>query len=92
MGGKHASRVGRTVLSIASVSFLVGGSILRGANAIGQDRPNIVRISAENVGPHLAAYGDPYANTPHLDSLTDRGMTHRYVGSNLPVCASAPFY
>ena len=35
-----------------------------GANAIGQDRPNIVRISAENVGTHLAAYGDPHANTP----------------------------
>jgi uncharacterized sulfatase len=63
-----------------------------GANAIAQDRPNIVRISAGDVGPHLAAYNDPHANTPHLDSLTDRGMTYRYVWSSLPVCTSAPFY
>lgn len=72
-------------------ALLVAGGILLAfpAEGWGQDRPNILWISAEDVGPHLGAYGDSYADTPHLDSLAARGMTYRHVWSNLPVCAPA---
>lgn len=70
--------------------FLVAGAILgRPADLRAQDRPNILWISAEDVGPHLGVYGDSHADTPRLDSLAARGLTYRHVWSNLPVCAPA---
>ena len=51
--------------------------------------PNIVWISWEDVGPHLGAYGDEYANTPNMDRLADEGFTYLNAYSNYPVCAPA---
>ncbi|MEO1526054.1 MAG: sulfatase [Planctomycetota bacterium] len=38
------------------------------------DRPNILLIVSEDNGPELGCYGDPYANTPHLDRLAGDGV------------------
>ncbi|MCP3914071.1 MAG: sulfatase-like hydrolase/transferase [bacterium] len=53
------------------------------------DRPNILWITSEDNGPHLGAYGDTYADTPHLDALAKGGVTYRRAWSNAPVCAPA---
>ncbi len=53
------------------------------------DRPNILWISSEDNGPHLGCYGDPDANTPHLDALAKRSVIYRNCWSNAPVCAPA---
>lgn len=53
------------------------------------ERPNILWITCEDSGPHLGAYGDPYADTPNLDRLAARGMRYASVWSNAPVCAPA---
>ena len=84
------SRV-RRLLGACGLGLLLLGGVLWGgaADALGQDRPNILWISAEDLGPDLGAYGDPHADTPHLDSLAARGLTYRYAWSNLPVCAPA---
>ena len=37
-------------------------------------RPNILLIVSEDNGPELSCYGDPYAHTPNLDKLADRGV------------------
>ncbi|HAV64003.1 MAG TPA: hypothetical protein DCY13_16760, partial [Verrucomicrobiales bacterium] len=34
--------------------------------SVAADRPNILWITAEDMSPHLGAYGDTYATTPHL--------------------------
>lgn len=52
-------------------------------------RPNILWLTAEDIGPHLGAYGDPDAATPNLDRLAARGMIYRSAWSNAPVCAPA---
>ena len=75
---------------LALGGLLLGDGLLGGpTGAIAQDRPNILWLSAEDVGPDLGAYGDPHADTRHLDSLADRGLTYRTAWSNLPVCAPA---
>jgi len=40
----------------------------------GSDRPNILWLSTEDIGPHLGCYGDPLAHTPHIDALAGRGI------------------
>jgi len=52
-------------------------------------RPNILWITAEDIGPHLGACGDPYSVTPNLDRLAARGTIYMNAWSNAPVCAPA---
>ncbi len=52
-------------------------------------RPNILWLSAEDIGPHLGCYSDAVAATPNLDRLARRGMRFRTAWSNYPVCAPA---
>ncbi len=53
------------------------------------DRPNILWLSCEDIGPHLGAYGDPDATTPNLDALAKEGLRYRRAWSTAPVCAPA---
>lgn len=53
------------------------------------ERPNIVWLCGEDLGPHLGAYGDPYAQTPNIDALAGEGLTYDIAWSNAPVCAPA---
>ncbi len=52
-------------------------------------RPNILWLTCEDIGPHLGAYGDRYADTPNLDRLAQRSTLYRNAWSNAPVCAPA---
>ncbi|AKJ64730.1 sulfatase [Kiritimatiella glycovorans] len=52
-------------------------------------RPNILWITAEDMGPHLGAYGDACAKTPRLDRLAGEGMLFLRCFSNAPVCGPA---
>lgn len=54
-----------------------------------QEHPNILWLSAEDIGPHLGCYGDQDAITPHLDQLATRSVVHDIAWSNYPVCAPA---
>ncbi|MGL4595701.1 MAG: sulfatase-like hydrolase/transferase [Thermoguttaceae bacterium] len=53
------------------------------------DRPNILWLTCEDIGPHLGCYGDSFAVTPTLDALAKEGMKYRNAWSNAPVCAAA---
>jgi len=53
------------------------------------DRPNILWLSTEDIGPHLGCYGDPDADTPQLDAFAGRGLRFDLSWSNYPVCAPA---
>jgi uncharacterized sulfatase len=37
------------------------------------DRPNILWLIAEDLGPHLGCYGTKEVSTPHLDRLAAAG-------------------
>lgn len=53
----------------------------------GQDRPNIVWISAEDLSPRLGAYGDEVARTPNLDRLASEGVLYTRAFTSAGVCA-----
>jgi len=53
------------------------------------ERPNILWLTCEDIGPNLGCYGDDYADTPNLDALAARGVIYRNAWSNAPVCAPA---
>lgn len=55
--------------------------------ALGPDRPNILWLIAEDMGPELGAYGQEHVRTPHLDSLAARGMLFTHAFTTSPVCS-----
>lgn len=52
-------------------------------------RPNILWITCEDMGPHIGCFGDSFAKTPILDELARQGFRYRRCWSNAPVCAPA---
>lgn len=65
------------------------GLFISTALAGAADRPNILWITCEDIGPHLSCYGDHYSVTPNLDALAAKGMRYTNAISNAPVCAAA---
>lgn len=58
-------------------SLLVGASALtlgRGLGAERAERPNILLITTDDLGPQLGCYGDRRARTANLDALADQGV------------------
>ena len=53
----------------------------------GDERPNIVWIVGEDMGPELGCYGDSYARTPALDKLAAEGARFTRCFTHAPVCA-----
>jgi len=51
------------------------------------DRPNILWISCEDLSPHIGAYGDPIAKTPHIDQLAQGGMFFERAYTTAGLCA-----
>ncbi|MEM7697024.1 MAG: sulfatase-like hydrolase/transferase [Verrucomicrobiota bacterium] len=54
---------------------------------LGEERPNILWLSAEDISPHFGCYGDPFAKTPHLDALAERGTRFTHAFTSAGVCA-----
>lgn len=51
------------------------------------ERPNILWIIAEDMGPEQGHYGEPQARTPHMDALAARGMVFENAFSTAPICS-----
>jgi N-sulfoglucosamine sulfohydrolase len=51
------------------------------------DRPNIVWIVGEDMGPELGAYGDAQAVTPNMDRLASQGVRFSKAFTHCAVCA-----
>lgn len=65
--------------------FWLGATLVHAGDA----RPNILWITAEDIGPHLGCYGDSYATTPHIDEFAKKAVRYTHCWSNAPVCAPA---
>ena len=61
-------------------------SMVRGAQV---DRPNILWLTWEDIGPHLHCCGDEYSVTPTMDNLARRGCIYGNTWASAPVCAPA---
>jgi len=49
--------------------------------------PNILWISAEDLSPRMAAYGDSTIHTPNLDLLANEGVVYDHVYTSAGVCS-----
>jgi uncharacterized sulfatase len=58
-----------------------------GGPARADDRPNVVWIVGEDMGPELGCYGDPNAVTPNIDRLAREGVRFTRCFTHAPVCA-----
>jgi arylsulfatase A-like enzyme len=55
----------------------------------GPERPNILWLVWEDIGPHLHCCGDAYSATPNIDRLAKRGCVYDNCWASAPVCAPA---
>ncbi len=53
------------------------------------DRPNIVWIVSDDLGPELGCFGYPGVATPNLDRLAAEGTRFTHAFSTAPVCSSS---
>src|SRR6187455_3377459 len=53
----------------------------------GADRPNIVWVVGEDLGPELGCYGDAQAITPNMDRIAKEGARFTRCFTHAPVCA-----
>ena len=52
-----------------------------------QNQPNILWISAEDMGPRLGSYGDAVARTPNIDGLARQGIRYTRAFTAAGVCS-----
>src|SRR4051812_6474855 len=75
------------------MNFLCRLFVLAALTSIGRaataDRPNILFILAEDIGPHLSCYGEPLVKTPRLDALAARGVRYTHAFTTAPVCSAS---
>lgn len=77
------SRIRQTILPVGIAGVALNALTLNAA-----DRPNILFILCDDMGyGDLGCYGQPYIETPNIDSMAAEGMrfTQAYAGS--PVSA-----
>lgn len=86
-------KVGRfTAWVVAVLAALVGRWAIDAAGSrplSSPERPNILWITAEDLSPHLGAYGDPYARTPRLDAFAQEAVVYTRAFATAPVCSPA---
>lgn len=52
-----------------------------------EERPNILWLSAEDISAHIGCFGDPFAITPNLDALAEKGTIFTNTYTTAGVCA-----
>lgn len=67
--------------------FLLLATCLLAHTARSAEGPNILWISCEDISPHIGCFGDPYAITPNLDALAEKGTRYTNVYTTAGVCA-----
>ncbi|MCZ7636262.1 MAG: sulfatase-like hydrolase/transferase [Verrucomicrobia bacterium] len=77
----QALRAGR--LACAALALGLGTSVAQ------TSRPNLLWITAEDLGVHLGCYGDPDARTPRLDTFAREGVRYTHAFATAPVCSPA---
>lgn len=51
------------------------------------EKPNIVWINCEDIGPAIGAYGDSFAITPNLDQMAKEGILFKKAYATAPICS-----
>ena len=70
-------------------SMLIVVCSLLSSVASADQRPNVVWIIADDLGPELGCYGYPDVATPNLDALAASGRKYTRAFSTAPVCSAS---
>ncbi|MCH7685094.1 MAG: sulfatase [Planctomycetes bacterium] len=84
----------RVTLSERKVCFvivIVSAGILSqlSTDVFSAQRPNVLWIIAEDMGPELGCYGTPEVWTPNLDRFAGQGMLFTHAFTTAPVCSAS---
>jgi arylsulfatase A-like enzyme len=74
---------GFSTLSLATLSLFISDI------CVAQQKPNILWIVAEDMGPQLGCYGTEEIRSPNIDSLAERGMRFTHAFTVTPVCSTS---
>jgi len=77
----------RILLSIITTYLALVPMLAQGADA--GERPNILWVITEDMGPELACYGTPEVSTPVLDRLAMQGVRYENAFTVTPVCSTS---
>lgn len=54
-----------------------------------RDRPNILWILGDDLGPQLGCYGHPLVHTPNADRIANEGVRFTHCFTTAPVCSAS---
>src|SRR5690242_12566260 len=74
-------------IAAGGAALALAGAGRAGAAPAGAQRPNILWLTCEDIGPNLGCFGDAYAITPNLDKLAAKGAIYTNAWATAPVCA-----
>ncbi len=75
---------------LLTVSALVSGGLGALADEPRKsERPNILWVLGEDMGPELGCYGYPLVHTPNLDRLASQGVRFTRAFTTAPVCSAS---
>ena len=78
------SFLGRTAGAGAVLSEIGQSGAAQAAN-----RPNILYIIQEDIGPQMGCYGEPLVQTPHIDRFAQEGIRFTSAYTSAPVCSAS---
>jgi N-sulfoglucosamine sulfohydrolase len=70
-----------------NISLAIMLSIITHFGTQAQQKPNIIWLMAEDIGPDIGCYGMPEVRTPVLDKLAVEGIRYANCISNNPICS-----
>ena len=74
--------------AMSAGGLAAANSVLSGAPA-GPNRPNVLYIIQEDIGPQLACYGEPLVRTPRLDRFATQAIRFNHAYTTGPVCSAS---
>ena len=83
--------IARAAGLLALLAGIQGCGSAQDAAESAADLPNILWLTSEDMSADLGAYGDAYAETPHIDGLAEQGVTYTNAFATAPVCSPARF-
>ncbi|WP_345328425.1 sulfatase [Novipirellula rosea] len=77
----------RRLFRMIACLFALASLMPEGATA--DQRPNVLWIVLDDLGPEIGCYGMPHVSTPAMDRLASEGVRYTRCFSTSPVCSSS---
>jgi len=76
-------------ICVAAVPLLALAAGVESRFARAAERPNVLWIISEDMGPELGCYGTPEVWTPNLDKMAKQGVRYSRAFTTAPVCSAS---